>query len=411
MNILHTADWHLGNIFHGHDRTAEHRHFLDWLLGQLRERQPDALIVAGDVFDSPNPSAAAERLFYDFLEAATEAVDGLQVVVTAGNHDSAGRLEAPAALLERHHIYIRGVVRRTEKDEPDLARHIIPLGRRESDEAACVCFALPYLRSSDYPAGLSAEEGLRHFFDGLWRTLKKSDYRGLPVVVAAHFYAAGADICESEHSERLVVGGQDAVAADVTGRAAYVALGHIHKAQRVGEATTWYAGSALPMSFAEKRYRHGVQWVTLDEKSGTARVEQLPYEPQRALVSIPDSGALRPAELAGAIAALPRRHKDDDGSCWPYVELRVAEEQPEPGLLREVGAALADRAALFCRMVREQSGAAPADDAPATVEALQTLSPLDMARLVFRERYGADMPEALTERFKRAEEAAAETDD
>ena len=375
MNILHTADWHLGNIFHGHDRTAEHRHFLDWLLGVLRERKPDALIVAGDVFDSPNPSAAAERLFYDFLEAATEAVDGLQVVVTAGNHDSAGRLEAPAALLERHHIYIRGVVRRTEKDEPDLARHIIPLGRRESDEAACVCFALPYLRSSDYPAGLSAEEGLRHFFDGLWRTLKKSDYRGLPVVVAAHFYAAGADICESEHSERLVVGGQDAVAADVTGRAAYVALGHIHKAQRVGE------------------------------------VEQLPYEPQRALVSIPDSGALRPAELAGAIAALPRRHKDDDGSCWPYVELRVAEEQPEPGLLREVGAALADRAALFCRMVREQPGAAPADDAPATVEALQTLSPLDMARLVFRERYGADMPEALTERFKRAEEAAAETDD
>ena len=301
--------------------------------------------------------------------------------------------------------------RRTEKDEPDPAHHIIPLGRRESDEAACVCFALPYLRSSDYPAGLSAEEGLRHFFDSLWRTLKKSDYRGLPVVVAAHFYAAGADICESEHSERLVVGGQDAVAADVTGRAAYVALGHIHKAQRVDEGTTWYAGSALPMSFAEKRYRHGVQWVTLDEKSGTARVEQLPYEPQRALVSIPDSGALRPAELAGAIAALPRRHKDDDGSCWPYVELRVAEEQPEPGLLREVGAALADRAALFCRMVREQPGAAPADDAPATVEALQTLSPLDMARLVFRERYGADMPEALTERFKRAEEAAAETDD
>lgn len=410
MNILHTADWHLGNIFHGHDRTAEHRHFLDWLLGQLRERQPDVLIVSGDVFDSPNPSAAAERLFYDFLEAATATVDGLQTVVTAGNHDSAGRLEAPAALLERHHIYIRGTVRRTEKDEPDFTRHIIPLGRRESDEAACVCFALPYLRSSDYPAGLSAEEGLRHFFDGLWRTLKKSDYRGLPVVVAAHFYAAGADICENEHSERLVVGGQDAVAADVTGRAAYVALGHIHKAQHVGDGTTWYAGSALPMSFSEKRYHHGVQWVTLDEESGRVRVEQLPYVPQRTLVSIPDSGALRPEELAAAIATLPRRRKDDDGSCWPYVELRVAEERPEPGLLREVAAALADRAALFCRMVREQPATATAGDAPATVEALQSLSPLDMARMVFRERYGTDMPDALAERFRRAEEAVSGTD-
>ena len=97
MKILHTADWHLGNNFHGYDRTDEHRHFLRWLLEVMEEKQPDVLIVAGDVFDTANPSARAEELLYDFLLRATQTVRGLQIVLIAGNHDSAGRLEAPAS--------------------------------------------------------------------------------------------------------------------------------------------------------------------------------------------------------------------------------------------------------------------------------------------------------------------------
>ena len=110
MKLIHTADWHLGNTFHGYDRTQEHRHFLDWLLDRLREQQPDALIVSGDIYDTPNPSAAAEELLYDFLLQATDAVRGLQVVLIAGNHDSAGRIDAPASLLKRHNIYVRGTL-------------------------------------------------------------------------------------------------------------------------------------------------------------------------------------------------------------------------------------------------------------------------------------------------------------
>ena len=93
MKIIHTADWHLGNNFHGHDRTNEHRHFLNWLLHTLDKQQPDALLIAGDVFDSSNPSAAAEELLFDFLLKATTLVPGLQVVITAGNHDSGSRLD------------------------------------------------------------------------------------------------------------------------------------------------------------------------------------------------------------------------------------------------------------------------------------------------------------------------------
>ena len=120
MKILHTADWHLGNNFHGYDRTDEHRHFLRWLLEVMEEKQPDVLIVAGDVFDTANPSARAEELLYDFLLRATQTVRGLQIVLIAGNHDSAGRLEAPASLLKTLNIYVRGTVHFTAKGTPDF---------------------------------------------------------------------------------------------------------------------------------------------------------------------------------------------------------------------------------------------------------------------------------------------------
>ena len=171
MKILHTADWHLGNTFHGHSRHEEHEHFLAWLLETLKEQQPDVMLLAGDIFDSPNPSAAAENLFYKFLHDATTAVSGLQVIVCAGNHDSGGRIEAPQALLYSHNIYVRGTLRRTEEDEPDYAEHVIPVSLKTSSEAVAVVFALPYLRSGDYATGMSQEEGLKECFKQMEREL------------------------------------------------------------------------------------------------------------------------------------------------------------------------------------------------------------------------------------------------
>lgn len=410
MKILHTADWHLGNTFHAHQRTDEHAHFLAWLLDQLTQQQPDALVVSGDVFDTANPPAAAERQFYDFLVAATERVHGLQVVVCAGNHDSAGRLEAAAGLLRRHNVYVRGLVRRNgDTGQPDFDHYLLPLSLRTDPEARAVCLAVPYLRAADYPAGLSQGEGLAWWLDGLCRQLRRTPFRGLPLVVAAHFYAAGAEIAEGEHSERLVVGGQDAVeAAGIDCGAAYYALGHIHRAQRVGgtKGEMHYAGSALPMSFSERHYRHGVQLVELDAE-GHAAVSRLLYEPLRRLVSIPQQGAAEPDEVLEAIARLPRRRDGRLSDSAPYLELRVRERQPLPSLLHEVTQALDDRDARFCRMVREvpDTGGA-ARDGMASLEALRRLTAEDMAAHVFATRYGGDMPAGMLARFRQAEAAA-----
>ncbi len=108
MRILHTSDWHLGQTLRGFDRTRAHQVFLDWLLQALEEIAADALLIAGDIFDQANPSAEAQAQFYRFLADARRRLPRLDVVATAGNHDSPGRLEAPGRLLKVLGIHVAG---------------------------------------------------------------------------------------------------------------------------------------------------------------------------------------------------------------------------------------------------------------------------------------------------------------
>lgn len=410
IRFIHTADWHLGNTFHGHQRLDEHAHFLEELLGIVTSRRPDALIIAGDVFDTANPPASAEEQFFNFLLRATEAVRGLQVVVIAGNHDSAGRLAAPAELLRQHNVYVRSLVRKDEESgEPDFADYILPLSSLTSEgEAVASVFAVPYLRASDYPAGQTPGEGVRWFLNGISRAYRRTDFKRLPVIVTAHLYAAGAEVCEDEHSERLVVGGQDCVDARSLGcGAAYTALGHIHKAQTVGggEGVTAYSGSALPMSFSEKNYRHGVTWVEISDE-GDVVTERIAIAPLRGLITIPARGAATPAEALDAIASLPAREKKAADTDWPYLELRVVESEPQPELRHRLQEALADRAVRFCRVVREVPDRKKDKEEIASLETLRQLSPAEMANRIFESQYSAPMSPALEERFNKATAAA-----
>ena len=403
MKIIHTADWHLGNVFHRHHRVAEHRHFFGWLRDTIVAQQPDALIVSGDIFDGPNPSAEVQRLFYDFLTHLSVEHPGMSIVLIAGNHDSGARLEAGEELLRMHNIYVRGTVWRDAEGEPYFERMILPLTPRGSNTAEVVCFALPFLRPADYPTGLSVQEGIKHYLTNLDKRLKKTEFKRLPVMVAAHFYAHGALIQEQEHSERLVVGGQDRVDADIMGEGfSYVALGHIHKAQQVS-TNTYYAGSALPMSFSERFYHHGVEMVEIGEDGETV-VSHLEYNPLRHLLTIPAKGSAVPATIMDEICKLPEREKKDNGEAWPYLELRVLEEQPEPNFLHEVTEALSTKAVLFCRMTRETpKTSSPTSETTGSIEAIRNLTPMEMAQMVFDSRYGSEMPDSLRLRFEQAE--------
>ena len=402
MLIFHTADWHLGNIFHRHDRMAEHRHFFSWLIAQLKERKPDVLIISGDVFDNANPSASAEQLFYEVLKEATQAVEGLQVVIIAGNHDSAHRLEAPSPFLKAENIYVRGYVKRTEAGAPDFEDLLLPLSSRENPEAQLVCLALPFLRSGDYPSGLSVGVGIKYYVDGMLKALHRTDFKKLPAILAAHFYAAGAEISE-EHSERLVVGGQDAVLTRSVDKAvSYTALGHIHRRQCVDyDRQMWYSGSVLPLSFSEKHYNHGVNCVRVFE-DGKCTVDHLQYTPLRRLRSIPEKGAASTAEVMEALAQLPNADERPNRDAWDYLEIRVREQQPEPTFLSEVTEVLKGKAIYFCRIVREMSVRNSDEQEVVVSNAALQITPLEMAQRFYRQRFPGEMPQEMLDRFTQA---------
>ena len=403
MKIIHTADWHLGNVFHRHNRVAEHRHFFGWLRDTIVQQQPDALIVSGDIFDGPNPAAEVQRLFYDFLTHLSVEHPGMSIILIAGNHDSGARLEAGEELLRLHNIFVRGTVWKDAEGETYFERMILPLAPRGSDTAEVVCYALPFLRPADYPAGLSVQDGLRHYLTNLDKRLKKTAFKRLPVVVAAHFYAHGALIQAHEHSERLVVGGQDMVEIDTMGKAyAYVALGHIHRPQAVGNcANVRYAGSPLALSFSERDYKRAVNLVEIDPQ-GHVETTSLFYTPLCTLVSLPERGALDPQEALSRLHSLPDAQPDDDREAYPYVEMNIRLAQPEPELRRRIGEIIEHKAVKFCRITtstyREQSAQ---DDTqrPAVENSLHSQAPIDIAKQYYTARYGNEMPEALVERF------------
>ena len=167
MKIIHTADWHLGDNFHGYDRTAEHEHFLHWLEGVIADERPDALLLAGDVFDNANPSAQAEEMFYRFLAKATALHPGMRIIITAGNHDSGRRLQAPSEALRSLGVEIRGVVEHDEKNQPLADNLIIPVGAVGSREVQAVVIALPYLRTGDIEFRDNLSRSVREFVQKL----------------------------------------------------------------------------------------------------------------------------------------------------------------------------------------------------------------------------------------------------
>ena len=133
IRILHTADWHLGQTFFGYDRTEEHEAFFDWLAGEILPPEIDALIIAGDVFDVSNPSAASQSIYYRFIYRVTAENPNLQIVIVAGNHDSAARLEAPLPLLQAMRTEVRGVVRKLEGGAVDYDHLCVELKNRQGE--------------------------------------------------------------------------------------------------------------------------------------------------------------------------------------------------------------------------------------------------------------------------------------
>lgn len=352
MKIIATSDWHLGNLFHGNDRLSEHEHFLKWLLQQLEEHRPEALLVAGDIFDNGNPSAAAQSLYYNFLSQAAMICPTMKIIITAGNHDSASRLEAPRSILSHNNIEIRGNIHRSwVNDEEsghwqiDFDDLIIPI----NDEVAVI--AVPYLRSdvmhnSDYSAGV------KHILSELTQRARQL-YPTSKLVMMAHMYAKGAEIASKDASEKIVIGGQEEVNMEGwNNHPEYFTCGHIHKRQHIWN-TDWarYTGSILPMSFAEKDYKHGVDLISINDNE-KIKVQQLVYTPQHRLRILPENDeSISVKELKRLISnSLIDRIDGKLGDDFEYLVIKVKQNIINNDEIKELEEIINSKNVVLCKI-------------------------------------------------------------
>mgnify|MGYP005810489533 CR=1 FL=1 len=402
MRLLHTSDWHLGQTLHNFDRTHEHQCFLDWLLDTIVAEEADALLIAGDVFDNSNPSAASQRQLYRFLQQARVRAPQLDIVVIAGNHDSPGRLEAPGPLLEAHGTRVVGHVVRDAAGNIDLERFIVPLAGKNGDVKAW-CVAIPFLRPGDVPrvapaADAGADDAFDAYLAGI-RLLYRQAYElararagaGQAIVAMGHCHMVGGD-ASPDSERRIVIGGTEALHASMFDPdIAYAALGHLHLAQRVGgQDRLRYSGSPLPLSFAEVGYKHQVLRIDLDGARAAA-IEPLHVPRAVELLRVPAS----PAPVKQAIAELvgldlPDRPRE----AWPYLEVRVLLDAPEPGLRAQVEAALEGKPVRLAKIEPTRRAApAPGVEAALSLDQLAQLQPDDIFRRLWQQRFGTDAPD------------------
>ena len=412
IRILHTADWHLGQTFFGYDRVEEHTHFLQWLVRELKENKIDVLLIAGDIFDVSNPSAASQHMFYRFIRQVTEENPKLQLVVVAGNHDSAARLEAPLPLLQEMRTEIRGIVRRHE-GEIDYDHLIVELKNSEG-EVEALCLAVPFLRQGDYPVvttdGNPYAEGVKELYARLQERALQRRKDGQALVAVGHLQATGSEIAERDFSERTIIGGLECVSPDAfTEQIAYTALGHIYKSQRVsGRENVRYAGSPLPMSFAEREYHHGVVIVTLAE-GWAVEIEKREYIPLVGLLSVPRGKAATPEEVLEELAHLPLASEEAEGEQterslhFPYLEIKVLLTEPEPMLRQQIEEAIADKAVRLARIVSVYRQAEENTlEEEVLAAGLQEMNPLQIVKATFENIYQSEMPEELERLFQQA---------
>jgi DNA repair protein SbcD/Mre11 len=253
MRILHTADWHLGIKLHKKDLAEDHKIFFEWLVNLIAEREIEVLLISGDIFDHANPTSEARQLYYSFLRQLIHVK--CKVIITAGNHDSPAVLNGPRAILAMLNIDIAASV------PSSIDENIVEL-KNKNGGIECVICAVPYLRDSDIRTAMESETyknrveqkflGMKTYFETVVNFALQKYGENIPVILMGHLFTSGVSTSDSERD--IQRGGLEMFSAnDFPKNCKYIALGHIHKPQRVGNSEIIrYSGSPIPLSFSEK---------------------------------------------------------------------------------------------------------------------------------------------------------------
>lgn len=313
FRLLHTADWHLGKMLNDQSRDEEHGLFLDWLLKVVSSHAVDAILLAGDVFDTANPPQSALTRYYNFVSALFTR-HKCSLVVIAGNHDSASLLEAPKLALRALDTHIAGAL------DDDPAARILTLPAAGPPRVGIAL--VPFLRDRDLRVGKGGESqdevraqivaGIRQRYAETAAAVG-SAAPGLPVIATGHLTVAGGKTSESERD--IHIGGLGAVSPDAfPGGFAYVALGHLHRPQSAGgNGRIRYAGSPIMLSFSEADDTKEVR--ILDVTAGGITQHGLPVPVIRRLVRLSTTTARFRDDL--------QAFEPGDGPLPPWLEVTI----------------------------------------------------------------------------------------
>jgi len=318
MKILHTADWHIGKKLHKHDSSKDFELFINWLVELVKNQMVDVILVSGDIFDLANPSNESRSAYYKALLKLKQL--DCKIILTGGNHDSPAVLNAPRDILLTMDIHVIGCM-------PDkLEDCLIPLKNTEG-RIEVVVAALPYLRDPDLRKAtedFSYESRVEAIRDGIERVFKntanccKEIFPGLPAIAMGHLFATGVSTSESERDIQI---GNEA-SFDAVGFGdyfKYIALGHIHRPQKVNALVpAYYSGSPLPLSFSERDDKKRI--LIFDTEDFEAKSIEIPVFRQLKKLS----GSLE--ELNTKLQSLQTA-----GNLTTLLELVLIEEQYNPG--------------------------------------------------------------------------------
>ena len=398
MRILHSSDWHLGQHFIGKTRQGEHQAMIAWLLEQVKRHEVDAVLIAGDIFDTSTPPSYARELYSQLVVGLHEA--GVALLLLGGNHDSVATLGESRDLLAR-----LGATVVPAADVADEQVRVLP---QRDGTPGCVVCAIPFIRPRDVirsQAGDSAEDkqaslqaAIQAHYHAVFAAAESRRSalatelgRPLPLLATGHLTTVGASASESVRE--IYVGALEAFPTSAFPPADYIALGHIHRPQRVGGLEhIRYSGSPIPLSFDEAGQQKEMLLVDLDA-AGLQTITPLPVPRFQALASL--TGSLD--ELQGAIAAAAA-----DGSpenpVWLEVVVRTDDYLADLPARIE---ALTDGLPVEVLRIRRARGNAALSLVSEARETLDELTPDDVfARRLALEELSDELRNALTERFR-----------
>ena len=385
MKILHTSDWHLGQEFYSYDRTEEHEAFLSQLREIVADEQPDVMVVSGDIYHNATPSNTVMRMFTDRLDAIRRACPAMQVVVTAGNHDSSSRLEVTRTLWDHLGVHVIGKVEKKE-GQVDFDRHIIGVTDKEGVLCGYVV-ALPHIFPHSFPLvneDTPREQRQSAFFQALADRVKEVNVAGLPVVMIAHMAITDSDI--TGHDE--VRGGMEYTdISELKVDFDYLALGHIHCPQQIGERGR-YCGSPIPVSF-EENYEHSVTIVELDKHGAIPEPRKIKIENPWPLKTLPKE-ALPFEDALKELSAFP-----DDQKAYIRLHVKLTDIAPHNAMER-AAQATEGKLCRFCSFKWERNQEQTARKHTfEDVEQMKSHSPLEIADLYYENKFGQPMEEDL----------------